>query len=343
MKLKDARHLSASAQEALRYRVVNAVESGMSKSEAARVFNVSRTAVHNWTKAVASSGATSLKARKRGPRASSRLLPHQAATAVRLIEQKCPDALGLPFYLWTRVAVQQFLAERFELSVSVWTVGRYLKKWGFTPQKPLRRAYEQDPLAVKHWLETEYPQLCRTAERENAEIQWGDEMGVRSDYQAGRSYGRAGQTPVVPATGKRFSCNMISTITNRGKLCFKLFTQRFDSGVMLDFLRRLIRHRTQKVFLIVDGHPVHKSRAVRDWVECHAERIRLFFLPSYSPHLNPDELLNHDVKANAVGRQRPKSQAEMIANIRSYLRSTQRHPSVVQNFFHEKHVAYAAA
>lgn len=343
MKLKDARHMSASAQEALRYRVVNAIENGMSKSEASRVFQVSRTAIHHWTKAKATKGSKALKAKKRGPRSSSRLLPHQAASSVRLMEQKCPDSLGLPFYLWTREAVQQFLAERFGLSVSVWTVGRYLKKWGFTPQKPLRRAYEQDRQAVEQWLETEYPEICRTAKREKAEIHWGDEMGVRSDYQAGRSYGRQGQTPVVQGTGQRFSCNMISTITNRGKLCFKLFTQRFDSTVMLDFLRRLIRHSSQKVFLIVDGHPVHRSKAVHKWLEKHSDRIRMFFLPAYSPELNPDELLNHDVKANAVGRQRAKNKTEMIDNIRSYLRSTQRQPHIVQHFFREKHVTYAAA
>lgn len=343
MKLKDARHLSAKAQEALRYRVVNAVENGMSKSEASRVFQVSRTAIHHWTKAVANGSASSLKAKKRGPRCRSRLLPHQAATAVRLIEQKCPDSLGLPFYLWTREAVQQFLAQRFELSVSVWTVGRYLKKWGFTPQKPLRRAYEQDPKAVKHWRECEYPEICAQARREKAEIHWGDEMGVRSDYQAGCSYGRRGQTPVVSGTGKRFRCNMISTLTNLGKLYFKVFTQRFTAAVMIEFLRRLVLRCEQKIFLIVDGHPVHRSRTVRQWLERHADRIRLFFLPAYSPELNPDELLNHDVKANAVGRQRPKTQAEMIDNIRSYLRRTQRQPHVVQNFFHEKHVSYAAA
>lgn len=250
---------------------------------------------------------------------------------------------GLPFYLWTREAVQQFLAERFELSVSVWTIGRYLKKWGFTPQKPQRRAYEQDRNAVRYWLETEYPQICRQADREKAQIHWGDEMGVRSDYQAGRSYGRTGQTPVVLGTGKRFSCNMISTITGLGKLYFKVFTQRFDAALMVDFLRRLIRQCDQKVFLIVDGHPVHRSHAVKSWVERHADRIRIYFLPSYSPELNPLELLNHDVKANAVGRQRPRNQTQMINTIRSYLRSTQRHPNVVQNFFHEKHVAYAAA
>jgi len=163
-------------------------------------------------------------------------------------------------------------------------------------------------------------------------------MGVRSNYQAGRSYGRARQTPVVQGTGKRFGCNMISTITNCGKLRFMVFTQRFDATVMLDFLQRLVRSCDQKVFLIVDGHPVHRSRAVRQWIERHAERIRLFFLPSYSPELNPDELLNHDVKANAVGRQRAKNKTEMIANIRSYLRSTQRQPHVVQNYFLEKHV-----
>lgn len=134
------------------------------------MFKVSRTAIHHWTKATAVQGTKALKAKKRGPRSSSRLLPDQAATAVRLIEQKCPDQLGLPFYLWTREAVQHLLSERFELSVSVWTVGRYLKKWGFTPQKPLRRAYEQDPKAVQQWLEMEYPQICRDAHREKGEI-----------------------------------------------------------------------------------------------------------------------------------------------------------------------------
>lgn len=286
MKLKDARHLSTEAQEALRYRFVNAVKNGMSKSEAARVFKVLRTAVHHWTKA-ATEGAKALKARKRGRPQCSRLLPDQAATAVRLMDLHCPDALGVPFYLWTREAVQQFLAQRFGLSVSVWTVGRDLKKRGFTPQKPLHRAYELDPLAVKQWLENEYPQICRQAHRENAEIYWGDEMGVRSDYQAGRSYGRIGQTPIVPSTGKRFGCSMISTITNRGKLCFKLFTQRFDSAVMLDFLRRTFEFRfnlvpfhrglsplpaspliqpNQRLLILENGASYHCSQVIRDFL-----------------------------------------------------------------------------
>ncbi len=231
MKLKDARHLSPSAQEVLRYRVVNAIEQGMSKSEAAWVFSVSRTAVHHWTKAVNEQGRRALQAKKRGRRPSSRLAPHEAATTVRFITQKCPDQLGLPFALWTREGVRQFLEQRYGVSVSVWTVGRYLKRWGLTPQKPLRRAYEQDPKAVKQWLETDYPAIVKLAKQEGAQIHWGDEMGLRADDQTGRSYGRRGQTPVVPGSGQRFRCNVISTLTNHGTLYFKLFTQNFKGDV----------------------------------------------------------------------------------------------------------------
>jgi transposase len=342
MKLKDARHLSPDAQEALRYRVVNAVEQGMGKSEAARVFKVSRTAVHHWTKAVKEHGSRALRAKKRGRRSSSRLAPHQAATTVRLITHKCPDQLGLPFALWTREAVGQLLEQRYGVSVSRWTVGRYLKRWGLTPQKPLRRAYEQDPKAVKRWLETDYPAIVKLAKQERAEIHWGDEMGLRSDDQTGRSYGKRGETPVVPGSGQRFGCNLISTLTNQGTLYFKLFTQNFNGDIMLDFMRRLIRQIPQKVFLIVDKHPVHLSAKVKRWLEQHTDRIRMFLLPAYSPELNPDELLNHDTKANAVGRKRARNRREMMENIRRHLHRRQKQPEIVQRFFHEKHVAYAA-
>lgn len=343
MQPQDARALSASAQEALRYRVLKAVQAGMSKSEAARVFSISRTAVHHWTKAAAQGGEQALKAKPQGRPPQSGLLRAQAEAAVKLITQQGPEELGLAFCLWTREAVGQLLAERFELSVSVWTVGRYLKQWGLSPQKPLRQAYEQDPKAVQQWLEREYPAICAQARQEKGQIHWGDEMGVRSDYQAGCTYAQRGQTPVVLGTGQRFRCNMISSITNRGKLSFKLFEPGFSADVMLDFLRRLIRCSSQKVFLIVDRHPVHRSKRVTQWLQTHAEQIRLFFLPSYSPELNPDELLNHDVKANAVGRQRPQTKAQMMENLRSYLRSTQRYPDIVKRYFQEKHVAYAAA
>jgi hypothetical protein len=261
---------------------------------------------------------------------------------VRLILGRCPDQLRLPFALWTREAVQQLLSRRFGLQVSVWTVGRYLRAWGLTPQKPVRRAYEQDPAAVERWREEEYPAIRAQARQAKAQIHWLDEMGLRSDHQAGRSWGRRGQTPVVPGTGQRFRCNMISAITNRGQLAFMVFGQRFTAGVFLNFLRRLRRLAKRKIYLIADRHPVHKAAAVQGWLAKHRRQVRLFWLPPYSPELNPDELLNQDVKTNALGRVRPRDEQELMGNVRSYLRITQGHPGAVRGYFRERHVQYAA-
>ncbi len=343
MNTHDTRTLSPAAQEELRVRVVRAVKEGLTQSAAARTFGVSRQAIHSWLKKVARGGVMALKSKRRGRPKKPRLLGWQAATVVNLVKDRCPDQLRLPFALWTREAVGQLMADRYDVHVSVWTVGRYLREWGLTPQKPLRRAYERDPEAVTRWLNEEYPAIRRRGRAENAEIHWGDEMGLRSDHQSGTSYGLRGQTPVVHGTGKRFGCNMISTVTNRGKLAFMVFKERFTSRVMIKFLQRLTRHAQRKLFLILDRHPVHLAAKVKQWIKKHANALALFYLPGYSPELNPDEYLNQDVKTNAVGRQRPPDQQTMIANVRSYLRQTQRRPEIVANYFQHEDVAYAAA
>lgn len=284
-----------------------------------------------------------MRARKRGPKPRIRLAPWQAALTVRWITDHHPEQLKLPCVLWTREAVGQLIEQKFGIAVSVWTVGRYLKRWGLTPQKPLRKALEQDPKAVKKWLQEEYPSIRRLAKREKAEIHWGDEMGMRSDHQTGRSYGRKGETPVIPGTGQRFSCHLISSITNRGTLRFMVYRKKFSADIFIAFLRRLIRDTGHKVFLIVDRHPVHKSHKASRWLEKHKPHIRLFFLPAYSPQLNPDEMLNNDVKSNAVGRERARNREEMVRNVRGYLRSTQKQPHVVRSYFQEESVRYAAA
>ena len=339
----DTRRLSPAGQEDLRRRVVKAVvERGLSKSAAAQTFGVSRTSVHYWVEQFQNRGARGLTSKPRGRPRGLCLKGHQAATIVRLISDRCPDQLKLPFALWTREAVGHLIRERYGIQLSVSTVGRYLRRWGFTPQKPLRRAYERDPEKVKKWLDEEYPAIRRQAKREKAEILWGDKMGLRSDHQTGTSYGRRGKTPTIPGTGQRFSCNMISTITHQGQLTFMVFKRRFQADVMIQFLRRLVKQSKRTVFLIVDGHPVHRSRKVKRWVEEHKQQIRLVQLPGYSPDLNPDELLNQDVKSNALGRRRPSNQTEMISDVRSYLRSTQRQPAVVKNYFQHETVQYAA-
>jgi transposase len=340
MERQDARFLSPHAQEDLRRRVVAAVMGGIYQAEAARTFGVSRQSVNNWIQKCRAGGLRQLKARWRGRPAVQRLAPHQAATAVRLITDRCPDQLKLPFVLWTREAVGELLARRFGVRVSVWTVGRYLRHWGFTPQKPVRRAYERDSEVVRKWLREKYPVSRARARREDAEIHWGDEMGLRSDHQAGRSWGRRGQTPVIPGTGRRFGCNMISTITNRGRLYFMGFKERFNARVFIRFLKRLTRQISRKVVLIVDEHPAHKAGETTRWLKAQQEHLQMYFLPPYSPELNPEELLNQD-ETNAVGRRRAIDQADLMANVRGYLRSTQKMPHVVRSYFQEQHVRYA--
>ena len=343
MEQKDARSLSLGAQEDLRQRVVMAVaDQGMYQAEAARVFAVSRQAINGWLKRYRSGGVQRLKARRQRRPPEPRLSARQAKRARQLIVDRCPDQLKLPFALWTREAVRQLLIDQFGVKVSVWTVGRYLKAWGMTPQKPLRRAHEQDPEAVDNWLTQTYPTIRRQAKAQKARIHWIDEMGMRSTHQTGRSSGIKGQPPVIPGTGKRFGCNMISAITNRGRLYFMVFKQRFSADVFIRFLLRLLRQVKGKVFLIADGHPVHRSQKVKKWLTDHEARIQIFFLPDYSPELNPDDLLNQDVKSNPLGRRRPKYQEEMVNDVRSYVRNRQRRPKLVQRYFHQDSVQYAA-
>lgn len=338
----DARSLSPSAQEHLRRMAVKAVLEGAKQKEVAKMLGVTRHTICRWVQAYRQQGKEALKARKRGRPAGGKLKPWQAAQIAKAVIDHHPEQLKLPFYLWTREAVALLIKRRFGVQLSVWTVGRYLKRWGFTPQKPARRAWEQNPEQVQHWLEQEYPSIRRQAQKDKAQIYWGDEMGLRSDHAVGRSYGLKGQTPVILATGQRFGCNMISAITNQGRLNFMVFKERFTAQVFLEFLRRLLRQSDRRIYLIIDRHPVHRSRRVQNWVKENEERIRLVFLPSYSPELNPDELLNQDVKSNALGRQRPGDQTELMGKVKSYLRSRQCKPDIVANFFQGNHVRYAA-
>jgi transposase len=342
MKTQDARSLPSIAQQDIRLKAIKAIKSGKTQIEVAKIFGVTRHAVGKWVKAYREGGEKALKAKPRGRPKGGSLLPWQSAQIAKAVVDRCPDQMKLPFYLWTREAVVQLIESRFGIRLSVWTIGRYLKRWGFTPQKPLRRAYEKNPEAVRNWLDVQYPSIRKQAKREKARIYWGDEMGLRSDHSAGRSYSRCGQTPVIPGTGQRFSCNMISAITNHGQLNYMVFKKSFNAEVFLDFLKRLVRQSPQKIYLVVDGHPAHRAVKVKNWLEERPGDIRLFFLPGYSPELNPDEMLNQDVKSNAVGRKRPHNIVEMIRTVRRFLRGRQRQPHIVRKYFHEKDVQYAS-
>jgi len=321
----------------------------MQASEAARTFGVCRQSVAAWVERVRGDGVRSLAARKRGPKVGENRLLNDASVErriVRSIRGACPDQLLLPFALWSRAAVIALIQKRTGRTVSPSTAGRYLRRWGFTPQKPMRRAYERDPRAVTAWLKEQYPAIKKRAKEQNALILWGDEMGLRSDDQIGRSYAPRGKTPVVDATGKRFGCNMISAISNLGQLWFMVFAGRLHAKLFIEFLARLLRvGEDRKLMLIVDSHPAHKSGKVSRWLDARPQRrvrLELIFLPGYSPELNPDECLNQDTK-QAMKKHRPRHQDELLENVRSHLRRRQKQPQVVRRFFQEEHVRYAAA
>lgn len=339
----DARKLDVATQAHLRKLVVKAVRGGMSQTQAAATYDVSLRAVSKWMRLVRTGGLRALKPGKRGRLCGSgRLNARQAQRIRKMVVGKMPDQLKLPFYLWTREAVRRLIEREYGIAMSQTTIGRYLKAWGMSAQKPVRRAYERNDEAIQRWLREEYPAIVKQAKRARATIYWGDEMGLRSDHVSGTCLAPAGQTPIVRATGQRFGCNMISAITNRGALAFMVFTGKFNNPVFIEFLKRLLRHAKGKLYLIVDGHPVHRSRAVNNFVAAHAKRLRWIQLPGYCPELNPDELLNQDVKTNALGKSRPANKAEMIATVRSHLHRRQKQPQVIRNLFQEKHVRYAA-
>jgi transposase len=344
MRNDDTRKESQKGQDGIRRKAVNAVVGGMKQVEAARIFGVSRTSIWTWMRAYETSGHEGLESQKRGRKKGSSLNAQQAASIRKSVLGKNPRQLRLPGFLWTRESVGLLIFRRFGIQLSRWTVGRYLQDWGLTVQKPAKRALEQNPAQVRYWLQTKYPAIVRRAALEKAQIFWGDEMGLRSDHQSGTTWGEKGKTPVVRRSGARFGCNMLSAITNRGRMSFMTFTGKFNSGVFILFLARLIRHNVgRKVFLIVDRHSVHRSKQVSEWVAAHGVKIELFFLPPYSPELNPEELLNNAAKAGVSRKVRAQNQKELQSALRSYLRSTQRRPERVKSFFKGKHVLYAQA
>jgi transposase len=284
------------AQEDIRCKAVKAYLDGRNKTEIAEIFGVTRQEVTKWVNTYENRGAKAIKAKRRGrSKGGKKLLTRHEVQTAKMVMDRYPDQLKLPFYLWTRQAVADLVERRFGVSLSIWTMGRYLKAWGLTPQKPIRKTYEQNPQAVEKWLEEEYPAIQAQAREEKAMIFWGDESGLRSDHAVGRTYGRKGQTPVIPIMGKRFKYNMISAISNRGQLHFMVFHDMFNADLFNNFLCRMIRQHREMIFLIVDRHPVYRSSEVRNWLKAHEDRIRMFFLPGYSPELNPDELLNQNV------------------------------------------------
>ncbi len=301
--------------------------------------------VYHWESLAQTGGDAALQVARRGRKVGEKrhLSRFQEWEIQRRIRTETPESLGLPFALWTRPAVRALIAQETRVSMPIRTVGVYLKRWGFTPQKPLRRAYEQDPHAVEQWLRETYPALQARAKAEGAEIHWGDETGVEQDGQRERGYAPPGRTPVVSKPAKKLRLNLISSLTNQGTVRFMLYEDTLTSAVLIVFLSRLIQGHPGKIFLILDHLRVHHSRAVQRWVEAHRTQIEVFYLPAYSPELNPDELLNSDLKGVLHGGLPARTKRELKRKARSHLCKLQKRPERIRRYFRHPKIAYAAA
>lgn len=334
---------SKDAQEKVRLLVVSFLKKKKgTQGKAAELFGLSLDGVHKIWKRYKEKGLRNISSKKRGVRGGKKINGLQSAEVRRLIKGKMPDQLKLSFGLWTREAVQQLILEKYGITLSRWQVGRYLKSWGFTPQKPISKAFEQDPKSVQQWLDTEFPIIKKKAKKTGAVIYFEDEVGMRSDHQAGKSYAPKGETPVIKKTGQRFSLNMVSAISNKGHVEFMILDGTFNGGVFISFLRQLIKYKPYKIFLVIDGHSAHKTKLVNAWLEEHKDSIELFFLPPYSPELNPQEYVNQDLKTNVIGKKRPVNKAQMKNNVEDFMNKRKNNKKQVQKYFHESHIRYAA-
>jgi len=289
-------------------------------------------------------GMAALKPKDRGrePGDGRSLSPDREDHIRKLIVDKRPEQLKMDFALWTRAAVSELIARECGIRLSVRAVGNYLKRWGFTPQKPITRAYERRPEAIKKWLDDDYPAIAERAKAEDGEIHWGDETALVNTDVRGRSYAPKGQTPVTAAPGKRQKLSMISTVTNQGKARWMIIDGNFDAEKLIEFLEALIKDAVRKIFLILDNLRAHHSKLVKAWLEERKDRIEVFYLPSYAPELNPDERLNADMK-HAISTKVPvRTKAKLKAASEEHMGLIGQSPDRVRAYFQDPRVKYAA-
>lgn len=338
-KLFDARSLGHDALEQLRVSAVKRVQAGESPEAVASGLAINRRTIYRWLFSHKTRGDEGLRAKPvPGPR--EKLNDRQIQRLERIIREKNPLQMKFEFALWTLGIIQTLILQEFKVNLSITSVRRLIRRLGFTPQRPLYRAWQQDPEKVARWLRDEYPGLLRRAKKANAVIFFADESGVRSDYHSGTTWAKKGKTPFVKVTGARYGFNMISAVSAGGQFRFMLVQGSVNGLVFRKFLQRLIQGADRKVFLIVDGHPMHKARIVKQFLAEHKDSIELFFLPPYSPELNPDELAWAHIK-HRLGRVSTQTKADLVRMTASALRSLQMLPDTVAAFFQAPTCRYA--
>jgi transposase len=345
MEPEDARKLSSEAQQERRRQVIRAYKRGVNRHRIAQQVGLSYTAVRMIVNRYQDQGMGGLASGRRGrPPASGRsLTAAQEEHIQRLIRDQRPEQLKMDFALWTRAAVMLLIERECRIKLHVRSVGKYLRRWGFTPQKPIRRAYQQSPAAVRKWLDESYPEIKQRAKQEDAEIHWGDETAVVNTDVRGRGYAPKGETPVAYVVGgTREKLSMISTVTNQGKTSWMIVEGNFNHVRLIEFFEALTRQAGRKVFLILDNLGVHHCAPVKKWLAEHNREIEVFFLPSYSPELNPDERLNGDLKQAIETRVPCRTKDKLRHAATDHMTAIEHNPDRIKAFFKDPMIAYAA-
>jgi transposase len=339
----DTRKLEPAAREQLRKSAIRMYSRGQTQKSIAEALGVRRSTITMWMGKARNGYGTQEAKRGRAVGEFRMLTAAQEHRIRKDIVDKTPDQMKLSFALWNAQAVKTYIKQGFLIDLPLRSVRRYLQRCGFTLQWLLKKAFEQNPKALKQWLETDYRAIAARAKREGAEIYWGDEAAVSSVEHNPRGYAPKRKTPVlVLSQSKRERINLISAVTNRGSMRFMLYRENMTAKVLTRFMQRLIKDAKRKEFLVLDNLRVHHSKAVQAWLEAHEEQIEVFFMPSYSPELNPDEFMNGDLKTKMSTSEPTRNGEHLMKKVVSHLRSIQSQPQRVHSYFKAKPVAYAA-
>jgi transposase len=340
----NARKLSPDEQYLIRKNIVRMLKKGMKPEEIAQALDVGRSHVYAVKKSFDEKGILGIKPKQRGRKTGEqrKLSLGQEREIQTIIVDKYPEQLKLPGCMWTRSNIRDLIKRYYGISLPLSTLGYYLARWGFSVQRPRKQAYQQDARKVHNWLNVEFPGITEQAKAEKAEIFFGDETGIQNTANYAKGYAPVGQTPVIKADSRKMKINMLSAISNRGKLRFILYKDSMNSDKLIDFMQRLTHDVKKKVFLILDNLKVHHSNKVRTWLLKHKDKIKVFYLPPYSPEYNPDELLNADLKREVGNRKMPHTEKDLEHNIRSHMKKLQLKPEKVRSFFNAPLTKYAA-
>lgn len=295
-------------------------------------------------KVYAENGIAGIKPKTRGRKTGEKriLTPVHEREIMQIIVDKNPEQLKLKGCMWTRNNIRDLIFQKYKIDIKLSTLGYYLSRWGFSVQRPVKRAYKQDEKQIDQWLNDEFPGITERANAENADIFFGDETGIQNTANYLKGYTPKGKPPVVRIESKKMKINMLSAISKRGKMRFMLYKDNMKSEKLIDFLRRLVRDTDKKVFLILDNLRVHHAKKVMAWIENHKDEIEIFYLPPYAPEYNPDELVNSDLKRSVGSLGMPKTEDELMSKIHSYLKKLQLSPDKIASFFHAPYTKYVA-